>query len=303
MEIGEGGVSFLPKEEDAKCNKIFPSDMLSKMFGQVVNTVDCHRRLGVCFFTVWKFYDDQSPIWNFTAPLAPDCLYYCIAEGLDSNPRCTKTGVVVDSDGQKICHKDGVGAVHGMTVGLDDPDNSDMFDIFLVFTGKATFTKGESSMKKLKVQKTSQDLKVLDSNAYGTQLFVDLPPAGLDAGGDHAWVDDTGKWVWVSTFRTGAPGLHMLDYATGALSYSVTGLDSYLPKQYLYAAGIHGTGTVGKTGSYIAVATSACSNVNMCAPIPWVAPTKMFPGWAKAVQFVIDIGSIAPPTVDTVLQV
>lgn len=309
MEIGKGGVNILPNEPEAKCSKIFPTNFFHKMFGQVVNTVDCHRRLGVCFFTVWKFYDDQNPIWNPISKLiAPDCLYYCMAENLDGNPSCAKVDVVRDENGTEICHQHGVGAVHGMTIGHDVPDSATDFEIFLIFTGQATFNKGESSMKKLKVQVTGdgqkasqKDFKVLHSAEFGTQLFKDLPAAGLDAGGDHAWVDDTGKWVWVSTFRTGAPGVHMLDYYSGALMYSITGLDSYIPHQYLYSAGIHGTGTIGKKGSYIAVATSACSIVSACAPIPWIEPTKKYPGWAAAVQFVIDISSIAPPELDAKL--
>ena len=92
----------------------------------------------------------------------------------------------------------------------------------------------------------SRDLKVLKSMVFAEQLFLDYPLEGLDVGGDHAWVDDTRKLIWVSTFRTGGSGVHMLDYDTGALKYSVTGLSHYLPNQYLYSAGIHGTGTIGR---------------------------------------------------------
>ena len=36
-----------------------------------------------------RFYDDQPPFWNpWTELVANDCLYYCIAEGLDSFPTC-----------------------------------------------------------------------------------------------------------------------------------------------------------------------------------------------------------------------
>merc|ERR1719424_2609665 len=58
LEIGKGGVSILMNNTEKNCTKIFPNAGIKKMLGQVVNTVDCHRRLGVCFFTVWKFYDD-----------------------------------------------------------------------------------------------------------------------------------------------------------------------------------------------------------------------------------------------------
>lgn len=181
-----------------------------------------------------------------------------------------------------------------MTIGNDNDQDATMFDIFLIFTGGMHFDKGESSMRKLNVQVTGlgasgRDLKVLKSMQFAEQLFVDMPPAGLDVGGDHAWVDATRKFVWVSTFRTGGAGVHMVDYESGALKYSITGLDHYLPGQYLYSAGIHGTGTIGEKGSYIAVATSACYSIAACAPIPWTFP---FPEhmWAKGVQFIIDIG-------------
>eukprot|EP00927_Polykrikos_kofoidii_P082107 TRINITY_DN8071_c0_g1_i4.p1 TRINITY_DN8071_c0_g1~~TRINITY_DN8071_c0_g1_i4.p1 ORF type:complete len:489 (+),score=29.34 TRINITY_DN8071_c0_g1_i4:102-1568(+) len=297
MEVGQGGVSVLLNGTTETCTRIFPDN--HKTMGQVVNTVNCHPRLGICFFTVWKFFDD-SGVWPFIGKLSPDCLYYCMAVDLGTNPRCLKSAVVVDENGEKICHKDGVGAVHGMTIGLDNPSDDSQFDIFLVFTGKATFIDGESSMKKVKVQavfdpETAQrDIKVVQSLPYATQLFVDFPPINMDVGGDHAWVDDTGKWIWVSTFRTGGPGIHMLDYSTGQIMYSVTGLTHMIPDQYLYSAGIHGTGTYGKKGSYIAVASSACHDVAMCAPMPWMFPIPRS-YWAKGVQFIIDIGSLSLP--------
>merc|ERR1719247_1797182 len=298
-QMYKGGVSFIPSTQDpaAQCTPIFPSDDFHKTFGQVVNTVDCHKGTGVCFFTVWKFYDDQPPFWNpWTELVANDCLYYCIAEGLDSYPTCAKIGVVKDEHGKEVCHQKGVGAVHGMTIGNTDPTDPSVFDILLVFTGKATFTDGESSMKKVTVQVTGQgvqpDLVVRRSVPFAAELFQEAACAkGGDVGGDHAWVDATGKYVWISAFRTAVAGVHMVDYETGSLLYSVQGLNSFVPNQYAYSSGIHGVGTFGQKGSYLAVATSACHDASMCAPVPWAkeVPESL---WAKAILFVLDLGSL-----------
>ena len=80
-------------------------------------------------------------------------------------------------------------------------------------------------------------LQVIKSTAFATQLFQDTVTPGHDVGGDHAWVDDTKKHVWISTFRLGNPGVHMVDYETGKLLYSIHGIDSYLEDNYSYSAG------------------------------------------------------------------
>merc|ERR1712039_400150 len=172
-----------------------------------------------------------------------------------------------------------------------------------VFTGKAEMSNGESSMKKVRVQKTqvdgNADLKVLKSEPFGLDLFADgsYAPKGWDVGGDHAWVDETGKYVWVSCFRQKGVGAHMLDYETGKLLYSVTGLDKYVPNQYTYTAGIHGVGTLGKKGSYLAIATSSCHDIDIC--IPTVPRHKPVPEkwWSTAPFFLIDLASLTPDQV------
>merc|ERR1740127_80297 len=168
-----------------------------------------------------------------------------------------------------VCSKHGVGGVHGMVVDnhqrYDDPNQ---FDIFLVMTGGATFDGGESSLRKVKCEKTADgDLLVLSSELFGRDLYeVSVgrdSPFGMaehDAGGDHAWPDDSGKYLWVSTFRLGNAGVHMLDYQTGDLIYSVHGMDRLLPHNYAYSAGIHGIGTLGQKGSTLLTATSACNH-------------------------------------------
>lgn len=299
-EIYKGGVEFLPSGQKKKCSQIFPETGLHRIFGQVVNTVDCHKGTGLCFFTVWKFYDDQKPIWsNFSEKVAPDCLYYCLADQLDDRPSCKQAGVVTNEHGEKVCHRDGRGAVHGMTIGNDDPSDPTKFDIFLVFTGGATFIGGDSSMQKVKVQVTQtgpnaadKKMQVVKSEPFAEDLFSTLPPKGMDAGGDHAWVDETGKWIWISTFREAAAGVHMVSYEQGGkLVYSISGIDNYLPNQYAYSAGIHGVGTAGQPGSYLAVATSACHDLKACAPIPWIFPVPKSM-WAAGIFYILDLSSL-----------
>merc|ERR1712224_627277 len=85
---------------------------------------------------------------------------------------CKKGGVVRDETGEPICSKKGQGAVHGMTVAHLDKVDPTQFDIFLVFTGGATFDSGESSLKKVRCQKTLDgDLAVLKSEIFGRDLF------------------------------------------------------------------------------------------------------------------------------------
>jgi len=286
FDMFKGGVDYLDTEN---CSRVFPlapsASPKVALDGQVVNTVDCHEKLGVCFFSVWKFYDDTGMFRNNTGP---DCLWYCVMKegGLDGQPQCETMAVVQYETGEPICSKHGVGAVHGMTVGntisIQDTDNGE-FDALLVFTGGMKFDNGESSMKKIRCKVSmgpggKKDMQVTATTQFAQQLFVDTVTPGHDVGGDHAWVDDTGKYVWVSTFRLANPGVHMLDYETGNLIYSIHGIDSYFEDNYSYTAGIHGTGTLGKPGSALAVATSACTMPHSaCFPMPWLpgVPSSM----------------------------
>lgn len=301
-EFWFGGVDYISKEP--KCDLLFPNEVdkkSHKVRGEVVNTVSCQKETGICFFSVWNFYDDQKPIWPAAHALGmQDCLHYCVMESMDGSiNNCKFGGVVTDENGEEICSKKGQGAVHGMTVAHLDKDDPTQFDIFLVFTGGATFDAGESSMKKVRCQKTDEgDMTVLKSEIFGRDLFegtVGRPStyghADHDAGGDHAWPDESGKYLWVSTFRTSNPGVHMLDYETGELIYSVHGMDSLVPKNYAYSAGIHGIGSLGTTGSNLVVGTSACALTKACAPIPY---TKMTPKQleAKGIMYIIDLSEI-----------
>merc|ERR1712166_1293289 len=300
FDMFKGGVDYL---SDDNCSRIFPLEPSATpkvvKQGQVVNTVDCHPKLGVCFFSVWKFYEDTK---FFTNKTGPDCLWYCVMKegGLDGKPSCDKMDIVKYETGEPICSKHGVGAVHGMTVGntisIQDKDNGE-FDALLVFTGGMKFDSGESSMKKIRCKVSigpngKKDMQVTTTTQFAQQLFQDSVTPGHDVGGDHAWVDDTGKYVWVSTFRLANPGVHMLDYETGNLIYSIHGIDSYFEDNYSYSAGIHGTGTLGKPGSALAVATSACTMPHSaCFPMPWLpgVPSSME---ARGIFFVLDLQQI-----------
>lgn len=296
-EIYKGGVDFMPVGERQHCTQIFPESGMHRLFGQVVNTVDCHKGAGVCFFTVWKFYDDQWPVWSNTSEkVAPDCLHYCIADRLDVKPTCLYTTVLEDEHGNPICHQKGKGAVHGMTIGNQDLDDPTKFEIFLVFTGGMSFTAGDSSMYKLTVQvdKVNMRLQTLSSKPFGQDLFSKLPALGQDAGGDHAWVDDTREWVWVSTFRNSTAGIHLLNYKTGALAYSIRGVNNFIKGQYNYAAGIHGIGAAGRPGSYLALATCGCHDAKLCAPMPWQFPVPESM-WSSGVFFLIDLSKVPAP--------
>ena len=69
MQVFKGGVTYLDKDN---CTDMFPlKPETDYKEGKVVNTVDCHEATGVCFFSVWKFYDDQPGMWSNKS--APDC--------------------------------------------------------------------------------------------------------------------------------------------------------------------------------------------------------------------------------------
>jgi len=307
-----GGVDYINDEVEEDCHKLYPSatDLEAHMkLGDVVNSVSCNEVNGICFFSVWKFYDDQAPIWPVVKHFSPDCLHYCVMESMDgSSTGCTKAGVVRYETGDMVCSKEGVGAVHGMVVDnhkrYEDPNQ---FDMFLVMTGGATFDSGESSLRKVKCQRTPDgDLQIISTELFGRDLYEAsvgrTSPFGMaehDAGGDHAWPDDSGKYLWVSTFRLGNAGVHMLDYQTGDLIYSVHGMDTWYQEttgkqNYAYSAGIHGNGQLGTPSSTLVVGTSACTNTKVCMPVPYlpIIPEKFE---AVGVMFVIDLSEMLEP--------
>jgi len=291
MDILKGGVTYLgsdsgPDGNGEKCTDLFPTATWHPYhgFGQVVNTVDCHVPSGMCFFSVWKFYDDSVPEW-----MAPDCLYWCNPDDINSPQKCIASGVLRDDKGNKICtQKKGPpgshvgGATHGFTIGNTDPTNDQEFDLFLIFTGGAGFDEGESSLHKLKVKVLLDNVQTLSMVDFGTDLWKKSVTGTHDAGLDHAWVDATKNLLWVTTFRKANPGVHMMDYKTGRLIYSIRGFDSFFPGQYLYPAGVSGYGTLGREGSYLTIATSTQKGLT-------VPPILDF---GKAALFVMDISKI-----------
>merc|ERR1712100_983836 len=307
-ELNWGGVEYVGDHSDT-CTKVFPNkvDPKGSFFSHhdVVNTVSCHPGTNVCFFTVWRFFDDSSFMHNKLAQkLFPDCLHYCVFEGMDEesvNKGCIKGGVVEYEAGERVCSKEGVGAVHGMTVAHTDKDDPSKFDIFLVMTGGAQFVGGESSIRKVVCQKTEDgDLRVVSHMRFGRDLFEAsvnrTSPDGMapaDAGGDHAWPDASGKYLWASTFRYGNSGVHMLDYETGDLIYSVHGMDTFVPHNYAYSAGIHGHGTMGVKGSTLLTATSACTAPKTaCMPVPYDPITKALNLEAHGIMYAIDLSEL-----------
>jgi len=249
-----GGVQVIDEE---KCTTIFPVNPLMSALGRVVNTVGCHDS-GFCFFSVWKFYDDSLPM------LLDDCLYWCKVNAINDPTTCIEVGIVEDDQGTPICHVNGKGGVHGFKIGKDDTSKSNVFDIFLLFTGQGTFDKGDSEVYKIQLQvdhlggldSKPKFVKTLSKAEWGTDLWkktVEKPDH--DVGVDHAWIDDDGKYVWVGTFRKQNNGVHMLEYDTGKLIHSVRGIADIIPGKYGYTSGLSGIGAYGKPGSYIALAT------------------------------------------------
>jgi hypothetical protein len=163
-------------------------------------------------------------------------------------------------------------------------------------------------MRKVTCQKNSAgDLAVLKSEVFGRDLFETSvgrkSPTGLapvDVGGDHVWADESGKYVWVSTFRMANAGIHMLDYFTGELVYSIHGTATHLPHNYAYSAGIHGGGWLGHPKGMIVLGTSACTHPKtMCAPIPYNPITEALGLEAKGLVYIIDLSELLPAAEDS----
>lgn len=288
MDMKKGGVTYMgddsgPRANGQQCTLMFPVQPFNPFkFGDVVNTVDCHKETGMCFFSVWKFYDDSFP-----TTFAPDCLHWCSPDDMMAPTKCVAQGILLDGDGNKVCHKKAApnhvgGAVHGFTVGNTDPTDETKFDLFLIFTGGAGFDQGSSSLHLYKMQAGLDSVKTLSNAPFGVDLWNETVQEPHDTGLDHAWVDATKKLLWVTSFRKENPGVHMLDYATGNLLYSLHGFDTFFPGEYLYPAGVSGYGTLGKKGSYLTIATSTQKGLT-------VPPILDF---GKAALFVMDLSKV-----------
>lgn len=283
MSIRKGGVEYMSKDQST-CTTMFPNAPLDPYdgLGQVVNTVQCHEPSGMCFFSVWKFYDQ-----SIGEKIAPDCLYWCNPDDMHNPTECISMGKVKDENGKEICTAKGTGphlggAVHGFTVGNTDPDDQDQFDLLLVFTGGAGFDKGYSHMQKLKMKVLLDGVQTISSTPFAVDLWNATVQEPHDVGLDHAWVDATRELVWVTSFRESNPGIHMVDYATGDLKLTISGFHTFFPGQFTYPAGVSGIGTFGTEGSMLTIATSTQKGLT-------VPPIMK---WGKTALFVIDISKM-----------
>jgi len=271
-QMSFGDVSFM---DASGCVKLFPvlPDPTAAT-GRVMNTIDCHARTGVCFFSAWKFDGTSSGLDPW-----PDCLWYCKVDNMSNPSKCDAVGVMADENGQHICRDYRLGGgVHGLSVMHDDPDDPDSFDVLLVFTAGMGYVKGTSwmSMLRVSVSDTRRAVFTKSQRLWGASLWNDTVTKPNDVGCDHAELDEAGN-VWVSTFRKRNAGLHMLDYA-GNLQYSIHGFGDYVPAQYSYPAGVSGYGTLLQPNSMMALATSA--------------ERGGLPIWGKGTMFFIDISAV-----------
>ena len=78
-------------------------------------------------------------------------------------------------------------------------------------------------------------------------LFTKESAFGLDDVADHAWVDDTVLYVWISCFCIGLIVRCIVKYETGELLYSVAGSLQFATGRYTCIAGVRCVGTIGKS--------------------------------------------------------
>ena len=112
---------------------------------------------------------------------------------------------------------------------------------------------------------------------FAVDLFTKYSAHGLDVGADHAWVDDTGLYVWILCFRIGDLGVHMDSCEAGELRYTCT-------------AGVHGAGAIGWSGSFLTLPTSSCRmRAHAFQPCPWTLPVPE-QGWTTELFIFFDLG-------------
>ena len=192
------------------------------------------------------------------------------------NPRYRTTAPSTHANGTGFCHREGFDVVRGFTVGNADPLDPSRFDLFLVFTGEATLNVSQV-----------QDAQGVFFQRLAVDPFTKYVH-GLDAGSGHAWVDDTGLHVWILCFRIGGLGVmvwmmvltmrgSMTTFCTygprasamesSTLALSVTRLVSFFTPSRAHfisrqagtcSTSVHGVGTIGKSDSFMTLATSSC---------------------------------------------
>lgn len=273
-----GGVAFMPVEESSACPKLFPptnaetgeEELSHEGRGTTINTVGCHTETGVCVFSGWKFF----------APIAPrgdeDCLWWCLPDDIHNPTECSGAGILTYPDGTNICSEpieDGThfgGAVHGFAMGNTDAEDDTKFDLILIFTGGTQIEGpgGVSHMKKVQIQKKPDDATpvTLKSENFGEQLWQDTVEVPYDVGLDHAWVEDGGEYLWISSFRDSNAGVHMMNYQTGELIKSLHGFAEVTPGEHTYPSGIAGYGKHGVENSFIFLVTSNFQGIRPRSP-------------------------------------
>lgn len=288
----KGSVAFLPKDPSESCPMLFPeADVDDK--GKVVNTVYCHKPTGVCFFSVWKFL-------TRTERLDPDCLWWCIPDDLSNPTSCLSEDILTYENGRtKVCNtkiEEGThygGGVHGFTLGNTDPSDPSIFDLILIFTGGPEIEGpgGVSHMKKITVQRRGDSVVTLKVEEFGSQLWQDTVELPYDAGLDHGFLEEGGEYLWISSFREKNPGIHMVDYSTGELIYSLHGFNGSVADQYTYPSGVHGFGRAGQKGSFLVLTTSTLKGLQPFIPRPCGFNFECGVGPV----YLVDISGIVPP--------
>lgn len=249
--VERGGVNLV---RSAGCQQIFPLKAF-RTTGRVVNTVDCDAEVGVCFFTIWKFYNTPRT-WPF-----PDCVVWCIPDNITNPMSCVAEGTLEYPNGTQVCRNAPIGGVHSIKVLRNDRASNSSIKLLLLFTGGAGFDQGQSAAVLLTTaishgNGTAPGLHTTAMAWWGSSLWQDtvLPPHNV--GLDHAWQDGAGA-VWITTFRKGNAGLHMLT-PEGILQLSLHGFTQLnTTDDFRYPSGLHGVGQPGVAGSWIAVTTSS----------------------------------------------
>lgn len=256
----EGSVAFLPHQDEIvkSAPMLFPPASISTS-GTTINTMACHES-GLCIFTEHRFY--------IGAPFGPqDCLFWCVPVDPFYPEVCASSGIMTYPDGKEICStrmeagSHYGGGPHSLAMGRTSESDPGIFDIVLIFTGGASFTEGVSHMEKMTVQYRAGEAPItLSMPDFGAQLWNDTVELPLDVGLDHAWVSSDKRYVWISTFREGNNGFHMMDLDTGDLILSLHGVEGIKPGQYTYPAGAGGSGRVGEDNSFVFITASAGSS-------------------------------------------
>jgi len=223
------------------CNQIWPAE--SKFSSsKSLNTLECSEKLGLCFFTVWKFW---GTVYN------PDCLHYCKPDSFINPTSCLLSGILHWKNGEPLCHAKGKGGAHGFSIG-EIRDKGD-FDLYVVLTqGINVKSGGASSLHKLTLKQDDLgNFEVLYEDLFGTDFWQ---AQSDDVGMDHVIYDSAG-YVWTSSFRQAGNGATLFS-KDGDMLMHISFNYSYVEDNYIYPSGLAMHGHTDQKGSLIAVSTS-----------------------------------------------